>query len=283
MLRSLLPPPAAAAPPPAVPTLQVTAGSALVTVRLRYNPRARRFTLRVTATGEVVLTLPPGGTHAAAQRFAERHSGWIAGRLAQHPAVVPFADGAIIPLRGVGHRIVHVGGRGIVKRRAAAVRGDTPTLVVPGEEAHLPRRVRDFLKAQAQRDVTAAVDRHAATLGVTISRVQIKDTRSRWGSCSPAGALALSWRLVMAPPFVLDYLAAHEVAHRREMNHGPRFWRLVRTLAPHTDEAEAWLKANGRALHLIGPAPAAATPPLVPRLAAARTSQPVPQARSRTT
>jgi predicted metal-dependent hydrolase len=244
-----------------MPALEIAAGSGLVTVRLRVNARARRFTLRVAATGEVVLTVPPGGTRAAAQRFAERYSGWIATRLAQHPAPVPLAHGSVIPLRGVPHRIVHRAGRGVVECCAATSPRAKPTLVVPGDTAHLPRRVRDFLKEEARRDIAAAVARHAATLGVSISRVQVKDTRSRWGSCSTTGAVALSWRLVLAPPFVLDYLAAHEVAHRREMNHGPRFWRLVRQLAPHTDQAEVWLKANGRGLHLIGLAPAVATEP----------------------
>ena len=78
-----------------------------------------------------------------------------------------------------------------------------------------------------------------------------KDTRSRWGSCTSDGRLAFSWRIVMAPPYVIDYLAAHEVAHLAEMNHGPRFWTACRRLCPRTDEAKAWLKRHGTMLHAI--------------------------------
>ncbi|HVV94689.1 MAG TPA: SprT family zinc-dependent metalloprotease [Hyphomicrobiales bacterium] len=256
MSRSLL---LKRAPVPSWPErIDLFAGDGLIAIRVRRHPRARRFALRVAvATGDVVLTLPPGSSILNARRFAERHVDWITERLAQRPLPVPFAHGAIVPLRGKPHRIVHRRGRGVVERRRAVEAGALPTIVVPGETAHVARRVRDYLKAQAERDLAAAVDRHAATLGVAITKVQIKDTRSRWGSCSSKGAVALSWRLVLAPPFVLDYLAAHEVAHRREMNHGPRFWRLVRSLAPQTDRAEAWLKAYGRNLHRYGAAPAA--------------------------
>ena len=128
-------------------------------------------------------------------------------------------------------------------------------IVVGGAAEHCARRLTDFLKREARADFEAAVARHAARLGVSIARVQVKDTTSRWGSCSSSGALAFSWRLILAPPSVLDYLAAHEVAHRREMNHGAAFWRHTRMLAPHTDEAEAWLKANGAGLHRYGGAP----------------------------
>jgi predicted metal-dependent hydrolase len=245
----------APAPPPS-DQIELLLEEEAIPVRVRRHPRARRFALRVAvASGEVVLTMPPGSSIVNARRFAERHTDWIAERLAQRPLPVPFAHGSIVPLRGTAHRIVHRGGRGTVERRWRTEPGALPTIVVPGDAAHLARRVRDFLKAEAERDLTAAVARHAAALGVAVARIQVKDTRSRWGSCSSKGAVALSWRLVMAPTFVLDYLAAHEVAHRREMNHGPRFWRLVRMLAPRTDQAEAWLKAHGRSLHRYGAAP----------------------------
>jgi predicted metal-dependent hydrolase len=235
--------------------IDIPAEDGLIAVRVRRHPQARRFALRVAvSTGDVVLTMPPGSSILNARRFAERHVDWIVERLAQRPLPVPFAHGAIVPLRGRPHRIVHRRGRGIVERRRAAEAGALPTIVVPGETAHVARRVRDYLKAEAERDLAAAVARHAAILGVAVAKVQVKDTRSRWGSCTSTGAVALSWRLVLAPPFVLDYLAAHEVAHRREMNHGPRFWRLVHSLAPHTDRAEAWLKAYGRSLHRYGAA-----------------------------
>jgi predicted metal-dependent hydrolase len=236
--------------------IDLDAEDGTIPVRVRRHPQARRFALRVAvATGDVVLTMPPGSSILNARRFAERHVDWIVERLAQRPLPVPFAHGAIVPFHGKPYRIVHRRGRGVVERRRAEEPGALPTIVVPGETAHVARRVRDYLKAQAERDLAAAVSRHAEALGVAVAKVQVKDTRSRWGSCTSKGAVALSWRLVMAPPFVLDYLAAHEVAHRREMNHGPRFWRLVHMLAPQTDRAEAWLKVHGRSLHRYGAAP----------------------------
>ncbi|GAB4066155.1 M48 family metallopeptidase [Ancylobacter sonchi] len=223
-----------------------------VIVTLRRDARARRYTLRVrAATRDVVLTMPARGSLKEAIAFAERHTGWIAVRLAQLPVVVAFTPGATVPLRGVPHVIVHrPGQRGTVWTEAGA--DDAPLLCVAGEVAHVARRVADFLKREARRDLTEASRRHAAALGVSISRITLRDTASRWGSCSSTGALSYSWRLILAPPEVLDYLAAHEVAHRREMNHGPRFWATVDRLFPRRHEAEAWLKRRGAELHRFG-------------------------------
>ena len=221
-------------------------------VALKRRPTAKRITLRVSnATGEVVLTIPERTEVGLAQRFAEGHSQWIATRLARVPQRVLFEAGSVVPLRGVPHRIVHWSTmRGVTQ----ATRGGAgePIIAVTGEEAHVARRVRDFLETEARRDFAAAVKRHTAQLGVSAKRITVRDTKSRWGSCSAAGALNFSWRLIMAPPFVLDYLAAHEVAHLRELNHSARFWKLTHQLCPRTDEAEAWLKTYGSALHRIG-------------------------------
>jgi predicted metal-dependent hydrolase len=212
-------------------------------VALKRRPTAKRITLRVSnATGEVVLSIPERTDVGLAQKFADSHSQWIATRLAKVPERVPFEPGALVPFRGVPHRIVHwsTGGAG------------EPIIAVAGEAAHVARRVRDFLEAEAKRDFAAAVKRHTAQLGQPAKRITVRDTKSRWGSCSANGALSFSWRLIMAPPFVLDYLAAHEVAHLRELNHSNRFWKLTYQLCPRTDEAEAWLKTYGSALHRIG-------------------------------
>lgn len=221
-------------------------------VALKRRPTAKRITLRVSnATGEVVLTIPERTDVSLAQRFADSHGPWIASRIAKVPQRVPFAPGALVPLRGVPHRIVHWSS---VRGLTQATRGSTgePIIAVTGEAAHVARRVRDFLEAEARRDLSAAVRRHTAALGVAAKRITVRDTKSRWGSCSANGALNFSWRLIMAPPFVLDYLAAHEVAHLRELNHSHRFWKLTHQLCPRTEEAEAWLKAYGSALHRIG-------------------------------
>lgn len=242
----------ASRPPVAEPaSFRVRIGLEEILVNLRRNPRARRYTLRVrAATRDVVLTLPARGTVNEAYDFAHRHAGWIKVRLDRLPQTVAFAPGAVIPLRGVPHRIVHAPtARGTVWTGEDEGR---PVLMVAGEAAHIARRLTDFLKREARRDLVEASRRHAATLGVTIARVTLRDTASRWGSCSAQGALSYSWRLIFAPPEVLDYLAAHEVAHRREMNHGPRFWATVDRLFPARARAEAWLKAHGAELHRYG-------------------------------
>jgi predicted metal-dependent hydrolase len=134
-----------------------------------------------------------------------------------------------------------------------------PLICVAGDLSHVPRRVADFLKREARRDLDAAVARHCKALGLAARRITLRDTTSRWGSCSTTGALNFSWRLILAPPFVLDYLAAHEVAHLAHMNHSAMFWRVTRRLFPETDRAEAWLKAHGSGLHRFGVPPRAST------------------------
>jgi predicted metal-dependent hydrolase len=238
--------------PPEPQRLEISFDQAVYQVRLRRHPEARRYTLRIhAATREVVLTMPARGTLREARAFAEKHGGWIAARLGRLPQAVPFAPGAVIPLRGVPHRIVHRrGARGTVWMEAAD--DGEPLLCVAGELPHLARRVGDFLKREARRDLEAASRRYAARLGVTARQVAVRDQASRWGSCSTAGSLSYSWRLIFAPPFVLDYLAAHEVAHLVEMNHSRRFWGLVERICPALPEAKAWLNAHGPALHQYG-------------------------------
>lgn len=131
------------------------------------------------------------------------------------------------------------------------VEGVQRQLLVGGDEGHFSRRVVDFLKRLARRELEAAVRRHAETVGLHPKSISIKDTTSRWGSCTHDRRLAFSWRIVMAPPDVLDYLAAHEVAHFAEMNHGPKFWALCERLCPHTEAGKAWLKRHGSGLHAI--------------------------------
>jgi predicted metal-dependent hydrolase len=220
-------------------------------VRVRRHRQARRYTLRIhSATREVLLTMPPRGSLKEAREFAQKHGGWIAARLDRLPAPAPFAEGTVLPVRGVDHQIVHrPRARGTVWVELA---GDERLLCVAGAEPHLARRVRDFLKREAQRDLEAASRAAAERLGVRVKRVSIRDQSSRWGSCSTTGVLSFSWRLILAPPFVLDYLAAHEVAHLIEMNHSRRFWRLVERICPHLTPAKTWLDVHGSNLHRYG-------------------------------
>jgi predicted metal-dependent hydrolase len=233
-------------------TVAVVFDQAVYLVRMRRHRQARRYTLRIDAAArEVVLTIPPRGSVKEAKEFAQKHGGWIAARLKRLPKATPFADGSDVPLRGVPHRITHRRGeRGTVWTELSA-RGDR-LLCVAGEPAHVNRRIIDFLKREAARDLAVASRRCASALGVPIKRICVRDQTSRWGSCSNTGVLSFSWRLILAPSFVLDYLAAHEVCHLVELNHSPRFWRLVERLYPDVERAKAWLDVYGTDLHRYG-------------------------------
>src|SRR5215475_12657729 len=205
-------------------TLVIRHGSQFFTIRVRRHRRARRYTLRINPTDrEAILTMPPRGNLAEAKEFAKMHGGWIAARLGRLPKAAPFQPGTVIPLRGVPHRIVHrAGERGTVWTETRD--SGEKVLCVAGAIEHIERRVHDFLKREARRDLHKAAQDYADMLSVRVKRLSIRDQSSRWGSCTSAGSLSFSWRLILAPPMVLDYLAAHEVAHLVEMNHSRRFW-----------------------------------------------------------
>jgi predicted metal-dependent hydrolase len=233
-------------------TIEIVFDQVAYQVQLRRHRRARRYTLRIHAgSRDVVLTMPLRGGVREAKIFAQKHGGWIAARLARLPQPAPFGDGTIVPLRGQPHRIVHhVNKRGTVWTDSDA--NGERLLCVAGWPPHVGRRVGDFLKREAKRELEAASRRAAEKLGVAIKRVSVRDQSSRWGSCSSTGVLSFSWRLILAPAFVLEYLAAHEVAHLKEMNHSPRFWRLVIAHCPDAARAKAWLDAHGSDLHRYG-------------------------------
>ncbi|HRJ68888.1 MAG TPA: SprT family zinc-dependent metalloprotease [Beijerinckiaceae bacterium] len=241
--------------PPKEERFEVAHEGSVYAVSVRRSAAARRLILRVrNDTGDVVLTVPKRLSLSCAKDFATRQGGWIAARVARLPDRQPFVPGAVIPLRGVLHRLaLRDGLRGAARIEPAGADG-TPGLSIACDPAHFSRRVLDFLRAEAKRDLTAASRRYAERLQVSIARISIKDTRSRWGSCSSAGALSYSWRMIMAPPHVLDYLAAHELAHRIELNHSQRFWKTVAAICPHWREAENWLTRHGSGLHRYGPA-----------------------------
>ena len=219
-------------------------------LRVVENARARRLTLRIDAGGQGLrVTVPPGLRRGEVDRFLDRHRDWLELKLSKLPDRPQVRAGVKLPLRGMPHLIVHMPGRrGTV---TAAQEGGKPALHVHGEEAHLPRRLADFLKREARRDIEPLVEKHAQAVGRRAKAIRYKDTSSRWGSCTADGTLSFSWRIMMAPPAVIDYLVAHEVAHLREMNHGPDFWALCRELCPRTDEARGWLRRNGQALQAI--------------------------------
>jgi predicted metal-dependent hydrolase len=233
-------------------TFQIVFDQEIFLVNVRRHRRARRYTLRIhSGTREVILTMPPRGSVREAKAFACKHGGWIAARLRRLPVAAPFADGVTLPLRGVDHRVVHRPGRRGTVWIELGESGEQ-LICVAGDAPHLERRIGDFLRREAHRDLTAASRRAADMLGVKIKRVSVRDQSSRWGSCSTTGVLSYSWRLILAPPFVLDYLAVHEVAHLIEMNHSTRFWRLVDRMYPDAERAKAWLDAHGADLHRYG-------------------------------
>ncbi|MBN9588637.1 MAG: hypothetical protein BGN85_07295 [Alphaproteobacteria bacterium 64-11] len=215
----------------------------MLEVKVRLNPRARRMIVKVNpATGEVSVTAPTRRGLNSALDFARREHDWIARQLAIVPGPVALEAGAHFPFRGEMHVI-----RTAAKGPAPVWRGGG-AIWVRGQPAHGPRRVLDFLKREARKEFETRALSHAAALGVKPSRITVRDTASRWGSCSSARSLSFSWRLILAPDFVLDYVVAHEVAHLVEMNHSPRFWAHVRSLIPDMDAAQAWLRSHGREL-----------------------------------
>lgn len=222
-------------------------------VRIMENPRTSRLTLRLVpaakAQESLKVTVPPGTPEQEIDDFLQRNRNWAAARLSRLPKIVRICDGSVIPLRGEPHRIVHAGSRrGVVSIGREA---DGPVIRVFGDPKFTARRVTDFLKRQARADLTEAVRFYCDALEVKSKSITLRDTTSRWGSCSSTGALSFSWRIVLAPPEVLDYLAAHEVAHLREMNHSERFWKLVEDICPDMNRHKDWLRINGAGLHAI--------------------------------
>ena len=222
-------------------------------MRVRRHRQARRYTLRIDAASrEVVLTMPPRGSLQEARDFAQQHGGWIAARLKRMPEAAPFMHGVEVPLRASRtHRASPRRARhGLDRdrwtnrqRRCSASRASRRMSIAASATFSSARRVRDL---------EAASRRYAESSGAKVKRVSVRDQSSRWGSCSTTGVLSFSWRLILAPPYVLDYLAAHEVAHLKELNHSPRFWRLVRRLDPGFERAKSWLDAHGTDLHRYG-------------------------------
>lgn len=218
-----------------------------VTIKAKRNRRARRMTLRIDATHDcAILVLPTYVALAEGLDFARSKADWLQAKLAELPERLAFADGALLQVLGRRVTIRHEPGLG------ARVVEENGTLRVGGEAALLRGRVLRWLKAEARRAILPLAAERAARLGKKHKRVTLRDSRSRWGSCSSDGSLSFCWRLVFAPPTVLEYVVCHEVAHLVEMNHGPRFWQAVEELTPHREAARRWLAENGAALQRQG-------------------------------
>lgn len=219
-------------------------GDPQVEVHLRRSARTHRLSLRVSGLdGKVTLSLPPGLAVTAAEEFLHKKADWVRGHLAGQPQVQVPVLGGTVPLEGRDLPIRAAVGR----RRPRLTEGAfevNPALPTPPQ-------VAGVLKALARQRLARACDGHAAGVARRYSALVLRDTRSRWGSCSSTGRLMFSWRLVMAPPEVLDYVAAHEVAHLVEMNHSRAFWDVVARLCPDYPRRRRWLRDHGAVLHSI--------------------------------
>ncbi|SFT98597.1 M48 family metallopeptidase [Sedimentitalea nanhaiensis] len=215
-------------------------GAPPVAVTLRRSGRARRITLRISRLdGQVTLTLPPGVPDSEALAFARSKQDWIRDHLEARVEPTDVGVGTEIPIEGALHRVVAAQGRRVTVREGE--------IAVPPDAAG--RRLAGWLRELARDRLTAASDHYAAALGRPYARMTLRDTRSRWGSCTSRGALMYSWRLILAPPEILRYVVAHEVSHLAEMNHSPAFWATVQRLhGPYRDQRQ-WLRRHGNDLH----------------------------------
>ncbi len=219
-------------------------GNPPIEIITRRSARARRLSLRVSRLdGRVTLTLPHGVSQREAAAFVRERETWLRTHLGRMRPELRVRIGAEIPVAGRPVGLRPWPGRRVV------LEGDA--LLVPGPEETAGARVLGWMKQEARTRIAAACDRHAARIGRRYSRLSLRDTRSRWGSCSSDGDLMLSWRLLMAPPEVLDYVCAHEVAHLQEMNHAPAFWSVVAGLCPDWRRHRDWLRAEGETLHRV--------------------------------
>jgi predicted metal-dependent hydrolase len=230
--------------------LSFEAGGKRVPLELKLSPRARAMRLRVDPrTGQVVLTVPKRVSRRRALEWAAGHSEWVETQLARVAPPLRIRPGAMVPLYGIDHVVDWQPGR---PRRIALAEG---RLLVGGPADNLEQRMLRWLKRHAAEVLTAETREHAAKAGVSVARVGVGDTRSRWGSCSSSGAIRYSWRLILAPDWVRRATVAHEVAHRVHMNHSPDFHALVeRLLGADPKPARLWLRRHGSGLHRLAPA-----------------------------
>ncbi len=231
------------------PTVTRLPGPPTIEVTWRCNARARRMSLRVSRLdGRVTLTLPPKVPRATAEAFLHERQAWLRAALAEAYAPCPVAAGRWLPIEGIDLRITPAA--------TAAVSIDGTDLLVPERGMPGPR-IAAWLKLRARDRLAAAVADFGAQLGRSPRSIRLRDTRSRWGSCSSTGDLMFSWRLIMAPPEVLTYVAAHEVAHLAQMNHSRAYWTTLEGLMPDYRAPRAWLRSEGGALHRYRFAPEA--------------------------
>lgn len=226
----------------------------IVTIELRRISSARRYTLRIhNGHRRAIITMPLRGSKQTALDLAERNAAWIAARIDKIPDAIPFSPDVEIWFKGAPHILCHhPDQKGAAWAEPAASSAQHGFIHIGGERPHFERRLREFLKKSAHHELQSSVDFYCAELNLPTRHINIRDPKSRWGSCSSDGRLNFSWRLIMAPDYVLDYLAAHEVCHLIHLNHSADFWALTRRLCPMTNQADHWLKYSGTQLYRFG-------------------------------
>lgn len=226
----------------------VTLGGREVRYSIRRSARARRMSLRVLPGVGLEVVLPRGFSLREASTLVRRNQGWVLRALDRlklsDEARVELVDGASLPFVGSTLTLHILNG---ASRNSARRQGNVLTVSLTAGTPPAAA-VESWYRAQAKRLAGERASMHAAALGVAFGRIAIKDTRSRWGSCSSKGNLNFSWRLLLGPEAVLDYVVAHEVAHLKELNHSPAFWSHVATLCPDFKAQRAWLRKHGREL-----------------------------------
>lgn len=218
----------------------------------KLSDRARRISLRVNASDrEVTVIVPSLRAVEKARRFAREQKDWIDVQLESLPAPQPFIPGGYIMMRGEMYQLVNPEGRG-----RPAINHMRKTINVPSPDLDsFAGRVRRFLIREARAELEAASHHYADKLGKRVGKVSIRDTSSRWGSCitrKGEGHISYSWRLISAPEFVLEYVAAHECAHLVHADHSEDFWSVCQSIFPDMKRAKAWLRKNGSLLHAVG-------------------------------
>ena len=222
-------------------------GGREVLLNLRRSAKARHILIKINdANGKVELVLPRRAAIRDGLTFANERAGWIEKQLSALPAPVPFQAGTVLQLMGEPLLLARRQGGAKRLRRIGGL------LEVPGEDAQFAGHVQCWLVAEARREIGERAESLAARIGRPVHHVAIRDTATRWGSCSAAGNLSFSWRLILAPPRVLNYVVAHEVAHLNEMNHSASFWHLVTELVGDPSCERLWLRRNGSQLKRYG-------------------------------
>ena len=212
-------------------------------IKIIKSPLAKRLTLRIDEKNRrAVLTIPKYCSRKRALSFLRQHRDWITNMLARLPQPKYFTNGAEFEFFGVKYTVQH-----IENQRGGKLANNV--LTIGGKLEFLHRRVSDFLKQQTLKRLSAMSVDKAKTLGCRITSVSIKDTKSRWGSCSTLGNINYNWRISMAPLNVINYLVCHEISHLKHPNHSPEFWQTVAMLCPDYEQSRHWLKVRGKTLY----------------------------------